>query len=100
MIIGRRLGFALQIILLVGKPAGASGFLQLGTGRFDEIENDLVKSEWTAERMTGDNDSRAAMPLAPVIEGELDFGAHSKRPLGEKTHSLGRPVDLIFNQVD
>jgi hypothetical protein len=97
VIVGR---FALQIILLAGKLAGAGSFLQLGTGRFDEIEDDLVKSEWTTERMTGHNDTRTAMPFAPVIEGELDFGAYPKGPLGEKTHSLGRPVNLVLNQVN
>jgi hypothetical protein len=84
----------------MGKPAVTGGFLQLGTGCLDEIEDDLVKSERTAEWMTGDDNSRAAMPFAPVIEGELNFGAHPKGPLGEKTHSLRRPVNLILNEID
>ncbi len=50
--------------------------------------------------MAGDDDSRAAMPLAPVIEGELDFRADPERPLGQEADSLGRPVDLVLDEVD
>jgi hypothetical protein len=85
---------------LLSKPASASGFLQLGTGRLDEKEDDLVKSERTAERVTGHDNPGAAMSFAPVIEGELDFGANPKGPLREETHSLGRPMNLILNQIN
>ena len=87
-------------IVLVGKPAVAGGLLQLGTGRFDEKEDGLVIAEWTAERVTGDDDSRAAMPFTLVIECELDFGADAERPLRKQADSLGRPTDLFFNQID
>jgi len=100
VIVDGELGFALGMILIVSKPARAGGFLQLGTGRFDEKEDDLEKSEGSAERVTSHDNSRAAMPFAPVIEGELNFRAHAKRPFREETHSLGRPVNLILNQID
>lgn len=90
----------LSKLLLVGKPAGTRSFLQFGTGCLDKKEDDLVKSERTAKRVTGHDNSRTAMPFAPVIESELNFGTHPKRPLREEAHSLGRPMDLILNQVD
>jgi hypothetical protein len=90
----------LSKLVLVGEPASTGGLLQLGTGRLDEKEDDLVKSERTAEWVTGHDNSRAAMPFTAVIESELNFGAHPKRPLREEAHSLGRPMNLILNQVD
>jgi hypothetical protein len=100
VIAGRKLGFTRRIMLLASKPAGTGGFLQLGAGRFDKKEDDLVKSERTAERVASHDDSRAAMPFAPVIEGELHFRADPEGPLRQQAYSLGRPVDLILNQVD
>jgi len=83
----------------VGKPAIAGRFLQLGTGRLDEKEHGLEKSEWMVERVTSHNDSNAAMPFAPVIEGELDFRAHPERPFRQETDSFGRPMNLIPDQI-
>jgi len=100
VMVGRKLGFALWMLVLVGKPAIAGGFLQLGTGRLDEIEDGLVKSEGTAQRMTSHDDPRAAMPLTLVIEGKFDFRAHPERPLRQETDSFGRPLNLILNQID
>jgi hypothetical protein len=99
-IVGRKLRFVLRVMLLVSKPAIAGGFLQLGTGRLDEKEHGLEKSEWMVERVTSHDDSRAAMPFALVIEGELDFRAHPERPFCQETDSFGRPVNLILNQID
>ena len=45
--------------------------------------------------MTGHDNSRAAMSFALMIESELDFGPDTKRPFGQKTHSLGRPLNLF-----
>jgi hypothetical protein len=99
-IVGRKVGFAPRVMLLVSKPAIEGGLLQLGTGRLDEKEHGLEKSEWMVERVTSYDDSRAAMPFALVIEGELDFRAHPERPFRQETDSFGRPVNLILNQVD
>ena len=88
------------MLVLVSQPAIAGGLLQLGTGRLDEKEDDLEKSERTAQRMTSDDDSRAAMPLPLVIEGEFNFGAHPKRPFRQETDALGRPLNLLLNQID
>ncbi len=35
------------------------------------------------------------MPFPLMIEGELDFRAHTKWPFGQETHSLGRTTDLL-----
>jgi len=96
----RQLGFGPRIMLFVGKPAIAGGFQQLGTGRLDEKEHSLEKSERMAQRVTSHDDSRAAMPLTLVIEGELNFRAYPERPLRQKTDSFGRPVNLIPDQID
>jgi hypothetical protein len=87
-------------MLLVSQPAITGGFLQLGTGRLDEKEHGLEKSEWMVERVTRHDDPRAAMPFTLVIEGELDFRADPERPLRQEADSFGRPVNLILNQVD
>jgi len=99
-IVGRKPRFAPRVMPLGSQPAVAGGFQQLGTGRLDEKEHGLEKSEWTAQRVASHDDSRAAMPFALVIEGELDFRAHPERPLRQETDSFGRPVNLILNQID
>jgi len=99
-IVSRKLGFALPVVVLAGEPAIAGGFLQLGTGRLDEKEDGLVKPGRLVQRVTSHNDSRAAMPFAPVIKGELNFRANPERPLRQKTDPFGRPVDLIFDEID
>ena len=99
-IVDRQLGFAPWIMLLGSKLAIAGGFQQLGTGRLDEKEHGLEKSEWTAQRVTGHDDSRATMPLTLMIEGELNFRAHPERPLRQETDSFGRPVNLLPDQID
>ena len=50
--------------------------------------------------MTRDDDSRAAMPLALVIEGELDFRADPEGPLREQADPLGRPLNVLLNEID
>jgi hypothetical protein len=86
--------------MLVGKLTIAGGFHQPGTGRLDEKEHGLEKSERTAQWVTCHDDSRAAVPFSPVIEGELNFRSHPERPLCQKTDSLGRPMNLIPDQID
>jgi len=88
------------MMMVVGKPAIAGGFLQLGTGRLDEKEDGFEKSKWLAERVASHDDSRAAMPFTLVIEGELNFGAHPERPLRQETDAFGRPMNLFLNQID
>ena len=87
-------------MLIAGKLARAGGFLEGGTGGLNEKEADLIKSGRTAEWATSHDDSRAAMPFTPMIEGELDFRANPERPFRQETDSLGRPVDLFLNQID
>jgi hypothetical protein len=89
----------LRSILLL-KAALAGGFLQLGTGRLNEIEHRLVKSKRASERMTGHHDPRATMPLTLMIESELNLGADPEWPLGQEADSLGRPLHLFLNQID
>ncbi len=97
---GRKQVFVLRIMPLVSKPAIAGGFLQFGTGRLDEKEHGLIITEWTAQRVTSHDDSRAAMPFALVIEGEFHFRAHPERPFRQETHSFGRPMNLFVDQID
>jgi hypothetical protein len=87
-------------MLLTGQPASASRFLEGGTGGLNEEKTDLVKSGGAAERAASHDNSRAAMPFALVIEGELDFRADAERPLGQEADSLGRPMNLFLNQID
>jgi hypothetical protein len=100
MIVGRQRDFTLRIMPLAGKTAGTGGFLEGGTGGLNKKEADLIKSKWTAERTTSHDDSRAAMPFTPMIEGKLDFRTHPERPFRQETDSLGRAVDLFLNQID
>ena len=86
--------------MLFSKLAVAGSLLQLGARCLNKKEDSLVKSDLTGQWMALDDDSRAAVPLPLVIEGELDFGPDPERPFREETDPLGRPSHLIFNQVD
>ena len=99
-IVDRQLGFAPWIMLLGSKLAIAGGFQQLGTGRLDEKEHGLEKSEWMLERVTSHDNSRAAMPFSTVIEGKFNFRTHPERPFRQETDPFGRPMNLIPDQID
>lgn len=93
-------GLALTLLLLAGEAAGACGLLQLGARGLDEIEDDLKMAGRLPKPMAGHDYARAAMAFAPVVEGELDFRALRKGPLGEEDYTLRRPMDLVVNEVD
>jgi hypothetical protein len=63
--------------------------LELRTGSLDKIEYGLIKTKGALERTTGNDNSSAAMALALVVKGKLDFRANIEGPLGEKAHTLG-----------
>jgi len=90
----------LQLVLLMGKMAIASGFHQFGTGLLNKKEDNLVKPKRLAQRMTLHNNPRAAMPLALVIDGKFNFRALPERPFCEETDAFWRPMNLIPNQID
>jgi hypothetical protein len=86
--------------VLVGKLAIARRFRNLRAGLIDKVENSLVVTGLARQVPAGDDDTRAAMSFALVIERELNFGADLKRPFGEKADSLRRPLDVLLNEID
>ena len=90
----------LRMVAIVRESAFASCLLQFGTWRLDKIKCRLKMLWRMAHRMTFDDHSRAAISLALVIKGKFNFGAYSKWPLRQKGNALGRPVNLILNQID
>jgi hypothetical protein len=78
----------------------AGGLLKLGTGRLDKVEDGLEEAGLAGVIAAGHNDSDAAMSFALVIERELDFGSDLERPFGQETDTLGRPLDMLLNEID
>jgi len=50
--------------------------------------------------MTGHDDARTTMPFTLMVKGKLNFGSLRKKPFREEANPLGRPVDLLLNQID
>jgi hypothetical protein len=82
------------------ESAIAGRFLRFAARRFNKIKHRLEMIRRTLQGPAGDHDARAAMTLALMIEGELNFRADGERPLGEKANTLRRPPDLLPDEID
>ena len=95
------MAFFLRPSLTITSEIAVTGrFLKLGARGIDKIENRLVATLRFAQRMAAHHNSRAAMPLALMFKGEFDLGSVREMPLGEKTDSLGGPLNLLVCKVD
>jgi hypothetical protein len=86
-------------ILFLGEPAITSSLLQLRTGRFDKKENGFKKAKGLSQGSAGNNNSGTTMPFIKMVKGKFDFSTYLKRPLGKKADSLGRPINLMINEI-
>jgi hypothetical protein len=92
--------FIRRMLQFRGKLAIAGRFPKRGTRRLDKKEAYLIIPVWPAKRVASHHDPRAAMPLALVVECELNFRPNPERPLGQQADAFGRPVNLFLNQID
>ncbi len=92
--------FVVRMPLFMSQLAIAGGLLKLGTGCLNKVEDGLEETGVAGVITAGDNDPDAAMSIALVIEGELDFGSDVKRPFGQETDAFGRPLDMLLNEID
>ena len=86
--------------MLRSETAIAGGLLQRRARCLDKEEHRFEKLLTTAKWMARDDNARATMAFALVIEGELDFRSNAERPLGHDADTLGRPLDLLFYETN